>query len=451
MKKLRLQTPKTAPPPRRILLLIQRDRRICLYAGQGGQIVPLPEGIPSSLALPHEESEQPPQMIPFPGIWDEIRLCLCATNVVYRTWHFPFTGTGKVRQALRLALDSELPFSDNALTHALSVRKNSDCKGHSVALSASVKTSLLEELLHVLRQAGLEPDVITPDPCPALEPGYILEGAHCFHVFLREEHSIIVEARHGEVETVHVSGIGQQEFQAAGIGALHQEIKELFAAPPFTPPDEAPELILHMETDPADKLGDPAVALLRMRKPALSFPVSRKRVASSHWTRATLCYAAVIVAALFALWTESGFQERRAARMAQAAVALFRQTLPELGGRTFGSMQMESILRQRLTERHTDAAQENRMSMVAFLEKLHQAVPSALDIRISNIRMTRGICSLSCLAPDYESVARFKAVLESTTGATSVLVRNAAQVSSGLSARRDIQFEVELRLKQDTP
>lgn len=486
--------PKT--PARTVLLVLQRGHTLHMYAAQGLTRVPLPESLPASLPI-LAASEKAPDNVPVPPLTGyEVRLCLSAENVLFRAWHFPFSGSGKVRQALRFALNSELPFPDTALEHALLLQKSPADKRHTLAVSASIKTSLLQDIYAALARSGLQPELVTFDPFPALED--TTDTASSLDVFLRADHAIILQRQKGVVAGIQVVGAGWQELcppegearvrfvalaQQHGPAQAFAELKiqpdsglcralyDTLREDARPMPDTPAELSLNVSADvplapfggswPISSLsGDPVEALLRLRRPLLSLPTAGHRTAFSvHWKTVAVLYALTVGAALFALWGETRFQERRAAHLEHTATGVFRSALPELANRTFGSVQMESILRQRISAtRDADTGQAG-MSVVALLDAIHQATPETLDVRVNTLRVSLThaappICGLSCTAPDYETVSRFKEALEALPQVTEVLVRNAVQhtpVNVGATRQRGVQFDMELHLNRDTP
>lgn len=497
-----LSAPATAPA-KDLLLVVQRGRSLFFYAAKGTTPVPLPDFLPESVPIRSEAegtgaASNHEKATPVPTheqrIHYEVRLCLSAESILYRSWHFPFTGTSKIRQALRLALASELPFPDNELQHALFIQKAPAGKHHTQTVSASIKKNLLNDVKHSLLLAGLEPDCITFDPFPALEKN-AADAPPCLDVFLRADHAVLLRRTHGIVEAIQVTSTGWKELCPAPgeTQARFVELTRKFSAAQafsrlgLTPdraqavalyntlhqdaqamPNTSADMPLNMHADvtlspfsdewPLSNVsGNPVEALQHMRRPVLSLPTGRPHSGTRHWKTAALLYAFAVCSSFFALWGETRFQERRTLHLEQTAIQLFRTSLPELSSRSFGMVQMESILRQRTADKQATSMQSKGASVVALLEALHRATPDTLDVRVNSIRvnLTRKdsrICTLSCTAPDYETAGRLKDALEALPEVENAQVRNAVQTTTartGSAALRGVQFELELRLKQE--
>lgn len=90
--------------------------------------------------------------------------CLCATGfpaheVFFRNLRVPFKETRKIRQILPFELEAYLPLPVDELVIDFHLVKSAD---HNRLIAAAIEKSRLQSFLAPVRNAGLEPEIITP-------------------------------------------------------------------------------------------------------------------------------------------------------------------------------------------------------------------------------------------------------------------------------------------------
>lgn len=488
---------------RRVLLLVWQGDVLHAFSARGDVLSPLPPL--SESALPSTE------------IFDEIRLCLSASNVFFRVWTFPFRSRAKIRQALQLLMQSELPFDPGTLEHALLFQHSG--KKNTVVLSASIHKARLSGILETLHGYGIEPDSITADPFPFI--GCLLSGrqdvagSH-IHFLLRENNTLLLYMNGHVTQAIQILQTGWKELysgkdadaldsvtttvrtngfrtaleregltfdvpQATRLFTeLHAESIRLFQQ---YAENETPEISLHCELFADAKtaslfsetrcaeaftqggirlslpFAEPQAALLQCKKILAEFPNPKERRSGSfmstawQWKIGIAC-ALMLGCALLSLLAEGTFLSHRTAALEAETVAVFQRALPELGGRKFGVVQMESILKQRVQALAPAQTSTEGVSVVQMLNAIHKTLDTSFPVRFTTFRLVRNVASLSGTTDGYETVNRIRDKLAGLPEIESVRLVNAGATAGsrtpqrpGVNDTRDIVFELEIVVK----
>lgn len=262
---------------------------------------------------------------------------------------------------------------------------------------------------------------------------------------------------------------------------LHEEAVRLFQQ---YAQDETPEISLHCElfadartaslfseTRCAEAftqggirlslpIAEPQAALLQCKKIPAEFPNPKERRSGSfmstawQWKIGIAC-ALVLGGALLSLLAEGAFLARRTTTLETETVSVFQRALPELGGRKFGVVQMESILRQRVQALAPESSAEGA-SVVQLLNAVHKALDTSFPVRFTTFRLARNVASLSGTTDGYETVNRIRDKLAGLPEIASVRLVNAGATAGsragnpqrpGANDTRDIVFELEIVVK----
>ena len=121
---------------------------------------------------------------------DEYRLSLSTHYAILRNWTFPFDSEQKILQVLSYELDSEIPLSrEEALT---AVQLGTKVDGKRKAVSATLKKEVLAELLPVLQENDIDPEVVTLDAFAVSDAVARLQAATPVLFLAMQEHSTLL-------------------------------------------------------------------------------------------------------------------------------------------------------------------------------------------------------------------------------------------------------------------
>lgn len=97
------------------------------------------------------------------GKYDQVRICIPASVVIFKELQVPFLDVEKIRMVLEYEVENMLPFSiDEAITDFIITKKNTD-QHSSQVLVAAVRKHDLKNILDPFLEAGIDPNTITID------------------------------------------------------------------------------------------------------------------------------------------------------------------------------------------------------------------------------------------------------------------------------------------------
>lgn len=106
----------------------------------------------------------------------KVRLALPSDAVFYRQWSFPFRSRVKIRKAVRLLLEAELPFSHDDI--AIRLCPAGRREGKQVVLAVCMLAQRLSDWNEALERHGIEQELLTAHPFSLLPviPAFAQEG-----------------------------------------------------------------------------------------------------------------------------------------------------------------------------------------------------------------------------------------------------------------------------------
>lgn len=96
-----------------------------------------------------------------------LRLCLPVDAAVFRPWSFPFRSPAKIRRAVELLRETELPFNGSGLDLRLHWAGGTGIMRH--ALAVGMMPGRIHSLTEALAAEGIVPECLTAMPFPLLE------------------------------------------------------------------------------------------------------------------------------------------------------------------------------------------------------------------------------------------------------------------------------------------
>jgi type IV pilus assembly protein PilM len=97
------------------------------------------------------------------GKYDQVRICVPASIVIFKELQVPFLDVEKIRMVLEYEVENMLPFSiDEAITDFIITKKNHDQQSSQVFVAA-VRKHDLKNILDPFLEAGIDPNAITID------------------------------------------------------------------------------------------------------------------------------------------------------------------------------------------------------------------------------------------------------------------------------------------------
>jgi len=414
--------------------------------------------------------------------------------IVFRNISVPIKGHGKIRQILPYELEPSLAQPVETLTFDFDMLTAVETGTDSHLVVAGAESARLEACLNVLKNAKIDPDVITPGSCAlaACLPKAVNLADRAVLVSMGSamcDLYILISGQIGMVRTFRLPP--DRESSAATIGTYLNQTLAAFEEKydrSFDPqtlyldqavetdePDVASALkqflgcpVLPVDLAAASQTAIPpsgdkwyphrfnnALALCFARAHRVkTFNLRQgdfgKRIFLSE-QRASLINTAVllgvaIVLGISALVLDGYLTQKKLALLDRRIVAVFKSTFPDVRRIVDPLQQMKVKIREQKQRISQTGGAERKSRMVDMLNDISRLIPKSVDVTLAGMRFGEDYMLLSGYAGQFKMVNDVRTDLEKADWVKTAVISSAKQDKSG----QRVDFKIKLVFNKES-